>query len=102
MNASTGLSMNGKSPVTSTAPPFVLRFSKDERWVFQQNHNHYNPCFLQSEIFFFTPKIPRNLNVPFAGVIQPIFIFELSPFLFHNTGRVREQLTYSTLSDSLY
>jgi hypothetical protein len=37
MNASTGLSMNGKSPVISTAPPFVLRFSKDERRVFQQN-----------------------------------------------------------------
>ena len=38
-NASTGLSMNGKSPIISTAPPFVLRFSKDERRVFQQNHN---------------------------------------------------------------
>ena len=31
MNASTRLSMNGKSPMISTAPPFVLRFSKDER-----------------------------------------------------------------------
>jgi hypothetical protein len=30
-NASTGLSMNGKSPIISTTPPFVLRFSKDER-----------------------------------------------------------------------
>ena len=37
MNASTRLSMNGKSPMISTAPPFVLRFSKDERKVFQQN-----------------------------------------------------------------
>ncbi len=36
-NASTRLSMNGKSPMISTAPPFVLRFSKDERRVFQQN-----------------------------------------------------------------
>ena len=36
-NASTRLSMNGKSRMVSTAPPFVLRFSKDERWVFQQN-----------------------------------------------------------------
>jgi hypothetical protein len=36
-NASTGLSMNGKSPTISTAPPFVLRLSKDERRVFQQN-----------------------------------------------------------------
>ena len=37
MNASTKLSMNGKSPTISTAPPFVLRLSKDERRVFQQN-----------------------------------------------------------------
>jgi len=31
------LSMNGKSPMISPAPPFVLRLSKDERRVFQQN-----------------------------------------------------------------
>jgi hypothetical protein len=53
-NASTRLSMNGKSPMISTAPPFVLtpstgsglkavalrplEGSKDERKVFQQNH----------------------------------------------------------------
>ena len=37
MNASTTLSMNGKFPMISNAPPFVLRFSKDERKVFQQN-----------------------------------------------------------------
>jgi hypothetical protein len=37
MNASTRLSMNGKSPKISTAPPFVLRLSKDERRVFQEN-----------------------------------------------------------------
>jgi len=37
-----GLSMNGKSPTISEAPPFVLRFSKDERRVFQQNHNLIN------------------------------------------------------------
>jgi hypothetical protein len=36
-NASTRLSMNGKSPKILTTPPFVLRFSKDERRVFQQN-----------------------------------------------------------------
>jgi len=30
-NASTRLSMNGKSPMISTATPFVLRLSKDER-----------------------------------------------------------------------
>jgi hypothetical protein len=29
-NASTKLSMNGKPPIVSTAPPFVLRLSKDE------------------------------------------------------------------------
>ena len=41
-NASTRLSMNGKSPMISTTPPFVLRLSKDEQRVFQQNHgsNH--------------------------------------------------------------
>jgi hypothetical protein len=37
MTASTGLSMNGKSAIISIALPFVLRLSKDERWVFQQN-----------------------------------------------------------------
>jgi hypothetical protein len=37
MNASTMLSINRKFPMISTAPPFVLRLSKDERWVFQQN-----------------------------------------------------------------
>jgi hypothetical protein len=45
MNASTWLSMNGKSPMISTTPPFVpsinsgraLRISKDERRVSQQN-----------------------------------------------------------------
>jgi len=31
--------MNGKSPMISHAPPFVLRLSKDERKVFQQNPN---------------------------------------------------------------
>jgi len=31
--------MNGKSPMISHAPPFVMRLSKDERKVFQQNHN---------------------------------------------------------------
>ena len=36
-NASTGLSMNGKSPTISSVSPFVLRFSKDERRVFSQN-----------------------------------------------------------------
>ena len=36
------LSMNGKSPIISTAPPLVLRLSKDERRVFQQNHTLYN------------------------------------------------------------
>jgi hypothetical protein len=38
-NASTRLSMNGNSTTISTAPPFVLRFSKDERKVFQQNRD---------------------------------------------------------------
>ena len=29
--------MNGKTPIIFTAPPFVLRLSKDERSVFQPN-----------------------------------------------------------------
>src|SRR5262245_44184498 len=33
MNASTKLSMNGKSLMISTTLPFVLRFSKDERSI---------------------------------------------------------------------
>ena len=42
-NASTGsyfdkLSRTEKFPIISTALPFVLRLSKDERRVFQQNH----------------------------------------------------------------
>ena len=41
-NASTGLSMNGNSTTIQTAPPFVLRFSKDERKVFQQNRLRSN------------------------------------------------------------
>jgi len=36
MNASTRLSMNVKSPMISIAPPFVLRFSKDERGFFSR------------------------------------------------------------------
>jgi len=35
-NASTRLSMNGKTPMISTAPPFVLRLSKDERGFFSR------------------------------------------------------------------
>jgi hypothetical protein len=35
-NASTRLSMNGKSPKISISPPFVLRPSKDERRVFSR------------------------------------------------------------------
>jgi len=31
--------MNGKSLMISTTPPFVLRLSKDERRVFQQNQD---------------------------------------------------------------
>jgi hypothetical protein len=29
--------MNGKAPIITTTPPFVLRFSEDKRRVFQQN-----------------------------------------------------------------
>jgi hypothetical protein len=36
-NASTMLIITEKSPMISTAAPFFLRFSKDERRVFQQN-----------------------------------------------------------------
>ena len=41
-NASTKLSTNGKFLVISTVPPFVLRLSKDERRVFQQNLKIYS------------------------------------------------------------
>ena len=51
-NASTWLSMNGKSPMISTAPPFVLRLSKDERKVFQQNQV-VRPDLFPSEIRLF-------------------------------------------------
>ncbi len=34
--------MNAKSPMISPAPPFVLRLSKDERRVFQQNRKKYS------------------------------------------------------------
>ena len=37
MNASTGLSMTGESPMILIAPPFGLRHSKDARRVSQQN-----------------------------------------------------------------
>jgi hypothetical protein len=36
-SVSTMLSMNGKSIMISNVTPFVLRLSKDERRVFQQN-----------------------------------------------------------------
>ena len=48
------LSMNGKSQMIMTAPPFVLRLSKDERRVFQQNP------MLKAD-----PRLPnRMLNAP--------------------------------------
>ena len=47
------LSMNGKTPSISTIAPFVLRLSKDERWVFQQNRllclTPQNPKILPSD-----------------------------------------------------
>ena len=68
MNASTRLSMNGKSPMISTDPPFVLRLwfdrlttlssverSKDERWVFQQNQHLECPLFFPLDFY-----IPRS------------------------------------------
>jgi len=45
-NASTKLSMNGKFSMSSTTPPFVLRFSKDERRVFQQNQRIISEPFV--------------------------------------------------------
>ena len=47
MNASTKLSMNGKSPLISTAPPFVLRLSKDERRVFSRIDKRDRGCLNQ-------------------------------------------------------
>jgi len=51
MNASTRLSMNGDSTMISTAPPFVLRLSKDERRLFQQRFNYL--IYLLCGRFFF-------------------------------------------------
>jgi hypothetical protein len=33
--------MNGNSPMISTAPPFVLRLSKDERWFSAESDFDY-------------------------------------------------------------
>ena len=33
-NASTGLSMNGKSPTISSVSPFLLKFSEDEFFIY--------------------------------------------------------------------
>ena len=60
------LSMNGKSTMISTAPPFVLRLSKDELKVLQQNHNLYNPLGAVEEngsaqVFFLdNPKLQAS------------------------------------------
>ena len=61
MNASTGLNMNGKSPMISNAPPFVLRLSKDERKVFQQNQDAtLDPrAFFGKGVFTFDIHAPR-------------------------------------------
>jgi hypothetical protein len=57
-NASTRLSMNGKSPKILTTPPFVLRFSKDERKVFQQNHL-FKPNPTLSNLFLEPGRVAR-------------------------------------------
>jgi len=64
MNASTKLSMNGKSPMISTAPPFVLRLSKDERRVFQQNQKSMSDtssdCWCAHTIYSIACKFALN------------------------------------------
>ena len=67
MNASTRLSTNGKSPMISHAPPFVLRLSKDERKVFQQNQiSRLTPAYTGLITSFPSVKpdtIPHHLSV---------------------------------------
>ena len=53
--------MNGKSKMISPAPPFVLRLSKDERWVFQQNQK-LMPAVLRIAILLtFAAVLPQLL-----------------------------------------
>jgi ABC-type nitrate/sulfonate/bicarbonate transport system substrate-binding protein len=66
-NASTRLSMNGKTHILATPLPFVLRFSKDERKVFRQNH-----CQLK----FAAPRVFRSRG---RGIIALIAALMLSP-----------------------
>jgi hypothetical protein len=56
MNASTMLSMNGKYPMISTVPPFVLRLSKDERRVFQRIRKVACPLFQLPTFLYLYPR----------------------------------------------
>src|SRR3970040_2070190 len=56
--------MNGKSPMISHAPPFVLRLSKDERRVFQQNRKSCLSPFLA------LPSRQRWVNSGFSASIM--------------------------------
>ena len=58
--------MNGKSPIISTALPFVLRLSKDERSVFQQN--------LRLDFLALWIVLSPRLSVRFYSVRQPRMI----------------------------
>ena len=70
-NASTRLSMNGKFPMLSTAPPFVLRLSKDERRVFQQNQeSRDDPAVFDRLAKKFASFTTEELQFLIAGYLQ--------------------------------
>ena len=79
MNASTRLSINGKSPMISTDPPFVLRLSKDERMVFQQNHILYK---LQGCAYTFKQSFDQSPRpyYPMSRTLGAARRFSLTPF----------------------
>ena len=68
--------MNRKSPMISHAPPFVLRLSKDERKVFQQNL----PLTVGNDQ---ASQHPRLSNFVGEGMI-----FEISVITTHASGKL--------------
>ena len=79
MNASTRLSMNGKSPMISTAPPFVLRLSKDERRVFQQNR-------MRGQTLRFAYDRRAGIKRCLGECLVPRWNFTSAVAIFHDAG----------------
>jgi hypothetical protein len=74
MNASTGLSMNGKSPMILTAPLFVLSSRRFKRRVFQQNQNNgISRLFHWHRVFAVEGRIKNHKGSGgFAGGINKV------------------------------